>query len=208
MSLHAQKTERKKREILKAATTILTEKGYQGTTVDEIAATLLMTKGSVYYYFENKQDLLYQCFVSLLNESISNINKVNDGMLPYKEKLHKAMVVHIVYVLGEKEEFHLLNKNDSFFSNQQLDHIRALRNEYENLFDQIISGGMKENVFLELDVKIARNLILGAMNWMLEWHAQDGEKELDEFAEMIATYLLRLVLNPEAEMGGIKNESN
>ena len=204
MSLHAQKTEKKKREILKAATSILTEKGYQGTTVDEIAATLLMTKGSVYYYFENKQDLLYQCFVLLLNESISNINKVNDGILPYKEKLHKAMVVHIVYVLGEREEFHLLNKNDSYFSNQQLSHIKSLRNEYEHLFDQIISGGIEENAFLEVDVKVARNLILGAMNWMLQWHAQDGEKELEEFAEMISTYLLRLVLNPETENGGIK----
>lgn len=206
MSLLAQKTEKKKRDILKAATTILTEKGYQGTTVDEIAATLLMTKGSVYYYFENKQDLLYQCFVLLLNESISNINKVNDETLPYKEKLHRAMVVHITYVLGEKEEFDLLNKNDSFFTDEQLDHIRALRNEYEQLFDQMIAGGIEEKIFLKLDVKIARNLILGAMNWMIEWHSQDGEKELNEFAEMIATYLLRLVVDPDAENGGKENE--
>lgn len=207
MSLFAQKTERKKKRIIKAATTILSEKGCQGTTLDEIAATLLITKGSIYYYFENKQDLLYQCFISLLNESIANINVVNVLTLSYKERLHKAMVVHIIYLLEEKEKFDLLNKNDSFFTDQQLDHIRALRNKYEQTFDQMIAGGIEKHVFLKLDIKIARSLIWGAMNWMIESYSQDGEKELEEFAEMVATYLLRLVLDPEAENEEIENES-
>ncbi|AQU80485.1 TetR/AcrR family transcriptional regulator [Planococcus faecalis] len=205
MSLHAQKIAKKKEDIIKAATAIVTEKGYLGTTMEEIAATLLMTKGSVYYYFDNKQDLLYQCFILLLNESIANIEKVEQQNMPYKEKLHQAMVVHIVYVLRERGEFELVTKKESFFDGEQLEHILALRNDYEQLFDRIIAGGVKQRVFLPVDIKIVRNLILGAMNWMIEWYSEDGEKNLDDFAETSASYLMRLVLYSEIENGGIEN---
>lgn len=202
MSLRDRKTAKKKEEIIRAATNIVSEKGYHGTTMEEIASTLLMTKGSVYYYFKNKQDLLYQCFTILLNESIENIEKVKHKPLSHTEKLRQAMVVHIMYVLRERGEFELVARQESPFSAEQLSEIISLRNEYEELFDQIIVDGVRDNVFLPVDIKIVRNLILGAMNWMIEWYSEGGEKDLVDFAETIADYLLRIVIDPKIIKGG------
>lgn len=197
MSLHAKKVAKKKEDIIKAATNIVTKKGFQGTTMEEIAATLLMTKGSVYYYFESKQDLLYQCFVLLLKEMIETIKKINGQTGAHEQKLHDVMVAHITYVLSERGEFELLDRKESYFSEEQTSHIVKLRNDYEQLFDEIITDGIADKVFLAADIKIVRNLILGAMNWMVEWYSEEGEKNLDEFANVTATYLVRLVLPPE-----------
>ena len=52
-SFKERKIAKKKEEILRAAAEVFIEKGYHGTTMEEIAARLLMTKGSMYYYFKN-----------------------------------------------------------------------------------------------------------------------------------------------------------
>ena len=61
MKLSEKKLKKKEEEIILSAVKIVNEKGYQGATMEEIAAELLMTKGSLYYYFKNKEDLIFQC---------------------------------------------------------------------------------------------------------------------------------------------------
>src|SRR5690606_8324081 len=51
--------ERKEREIIDAARVLFFQKGYESTSVDEIAARLEIAKGSVYMYFSNKEELFY-----------------------------------------------------------------------------------------------------------------------------------------------------
>ena len=48
-------------EILKSAAAAFRRRGYHGASVDEIASALEMTKGNLYYYFRNKEDILYAC---------------------------------------------------------------------------------------------------------------------------------------------------
>ena len=59
MKLSEKKLQKKKQEIILSAVKIVNKKGYQGATMEEIAAELLMTKGSLYYYFKNKEDLYF-----------------------------------------------------------------------------------------------------------------------------------------------------
>ena len=58
MSLREKKAARKKEEILRSASLVIARNGYQNATIEDIAAELLMTKGSLYYYFKNKEELL------------------------------------------------------------------------------------------------------------------------------------------------------
>ena len=48
-------------EILKSAAAAFRRRGYHGASVDEIASALEMTKGNLYYYFRNKEEILYAC---------------------------------------------------------------------------------------------------------------------------------------------------
>jgi AcrR family transcriptional regulator len=55
------KFEERRVEILKTAAAAFRRRGYHGASVDEIASALEMTKGNLYYYFRNKEDILYAC---------------------------------------------------------------------------------------------------------------------------------------------------
>ena len=48
-------------EILKSAAAAFRKLGYHGATVEQIAAALRMKKGNLYYYFKNKEDILFAC---------------------------------------------------------------------------------------------------------------------------------------------------
>lgn len=194
MSLRQKKAAKKKEDIIKSAVSIIGEKGYHNTTMEEIASKLLMTKGSVYYYFKDKQDLLYQSQRMLLQESIAHIETIQDKELPIKEKLQKTMIVHIEYLISERTGFAMGAKPEQFFAGGQLEGILQLRNQYSQYMDQLLLEGMKTGVFDSVDIKIVRNIILGAMNWVIEWYSPEGNMDKNALAKIISNYLLRILI--------------
>lgn len=195
VALREQKTARKKEEIIQAAVSVFMEKGYTGTTMEDVAAELLMTKGSVYYYFKDKQELLYQSQKMLLEKSIANIEAIKRAQdLPVIERLRKSMIVHIEYLISERSGFETMVDPERYFSETQVEKIIKLRNNYERNFDQLITEGIERNIFESLDIKIVRNIILGAMNWVIQWYSPKGEKDERDIAELISDYLLRILI--------------
>ena len=193
MSLRERKVAKKKEEILKSAASILAEKGYYGTTMEEIAARLLMTKGSIYYYFKDKQDLLYQSQKILLEQSMVNLEEVLKLDLPAKEKLEKAMYVHLEFLISELSTFAMGIKPEQVFNGEYLEDILRLRVEYAKCYDDLIVEGIESGDFDTVNVRVARNIILGAMNWVVQWYSPE-KKDNGEVAEMISEYLLKIVV--------------
>lgn len=194
MSLRERKTAKKKEDILLMSVRVLSEKGYHGTTMEEIASKLLMTKGSVYYYFRDKQDLLYQSHIMLLGKSIDNIEAIIRQDVPVVDKLQQAMIRHIEYLISERNGFETMIEPEHFFAEQQKKEILQLRDHYGIFFDKLIQEGIEEGVFGSVDVKIVRNIILGAMNWVTQWYSEKGKKDKTEIAESISDYLLHILI--------------
>lgn len=193
MSLRERKTAKKKEDILKSAIQVIAEKGYHATTMEDIAAKLLMTKGSVYYYFKDKQDLLYQSYKMLLEQSNETIEEIQQKNISVNQKLENAMIAHIEFLITERSGFESGMKPEHFFEGEQLDIILELRSKYANSFDQIIEEGIESKVFSEVDVKVVRNIILGAMNWVIQWFSPEGKKGKEDIAQLISNYLMRIL---------------
>ncbi|MDR7078260.1 AcrR family transcriptional regulator [Neobacillus niacini] len=193
-SFRAQKMAKKKQEILRSAAAVLIEKGYQGTTMEEIAAKLLMTKGSMYYYFKNKDDLLHQCHLMIMELCLEGIETVFNSDCTPIEKLRNAIKEHILLATSEKSMFMALAKPNHNFSDEQLKEVLELRKIYSQYFDRIINEGIEKQVFENVDVKMARLIILGALNWIQEWYDQDGPQSAEEISDAYARYLLKMII--------------
>jgi AcrR family transcriptional regulator len=196
-SFRVQKIAKKRKEILRSAASVLAEKGYHGATMEEIAAKLLMTKGSMYYYFKNKDDLLYQCHQMILQISIERIEKVVNSDLNPIEKLRSAIKGHILLATSEKSMFTVLDKPFKTFSDEQLQEVLEIRRIYSEYFDNIIDEGIEKNVFAQVDVRLVRLIILGALNSVQLWYNQDGPQSAEEISENFADYILKMVVKKE-----------
>lgn len=193
-SLREHKISRKKREILDAAIEILLEKDIQQVTMEEIAANLLMTKGSLYYYFKNKDDLIYQCHEMFLSESVTGLLKLVKDKESASEKLKKAIQFHVHYLIDYQKIYNLILKPEREFPKKYLSRILKKRTEYEELFDSIIIEGLDNKEFHITDVRMARMMVLGAMNWIQQWYSEGGERTKDEIAEVYSEYLLKIFI--------------
>ncbi|MEQ2525445.1 TetR/AcrR family transcriptional regulator [Bacillaceae bacterium CLA-AA-H227] len=193
-SFKERKIAKKKEEILRSAAAIFAEKGYHGTTMEEVAAKLLMTKGSMYYYFKNKDDLLFHCHQMIMDKSIVTMEEIFNSPLTWTEKLTNAIKAHVQLATSEKSMFMVMDKPNQHFTDEYLQEILASRTKYAQYFDQILLEGIRSKEFQNIDVKMVRMIILGALNWIQEWYSPEGEKSGEEISEAFSAYLLKIVI--------------
>ena len=144
----------KKEEIFSRAAHIFAKKGYEKTTLEEIAAELKMTKGSLYYYFKGKEDILFQSLMrahSLANEVLSKVAE-NKELSP-KEKLTLAIKEH-VRVLTKKFVYATLRQQDLLLPSKLRKEIMAERDKFQNTFMGIVQEGIEAGSFKEIPLSI------------------------------------------------------
>ncbi len=194
MSLRERKAAKKKEDILRSASLVISREGYHNATMEDIAAELLMTKGSLYYYFKNKEELLYRCHNLILSDAMKKMEEMFQEEISAKEKMEKAIKFHLEVAIREKEIFNLIVKPEQIFSEEHLDEIIEKRAKYAEVFDRIIDEGVQNGEFSIEQKKMARMIILGAANWVQVWHSPEGPYSNEKIEDIYAAYLLKMLV--------------
>lgn len=193
MKLSEKRALKKKEEILKSALAIVNEKGYDGATMEEIAAELLMTKGSIYYYFKNKEDLIFQCHHFVLSQAVRDIEEIIEKDIAILETLSQMVSVHIDYAINERQSFNLIVDPKKTYKEEHLEEVLKLRKYYAELFDETIQKGIDEGIFRVEEPKVARMFILGALNWIQQWVSENGRLSVAELKKLFTEYVLKIL---------------
>lgn len=113
--------EDKKIDIMHAAMQFFSKKGFQSTSMQEIANESGMSKGSLYNYFESKEELLIEVFKFNHDNMVGKAKYINiDDTLEPKEKFKKTLIVEFEGILENKEYYNLLTKSLLFEKNKQI----------------------------------------------------------------------------------------
>ncbi|HLR66691.1 TetR/AcrR family transcriptional regulator [Virgibacillus alimentarius] len=193
MKLSEKKSLKKKEQILLSAVKIVNRHGYDGATMEEIAAELLMTKGSLYYYFKNKGDLMYQCHNLILSKAIDELKEHINEEDSAEEMLRNMIITHIDFAIEEQETFNLITRPYHTFNKEQLQEVLKLRKNYSGLFDQVIEKGLSSKAFKIKEPIIARMFMLGSMNWIQQWYNPDGRLSKKELQKIFGDYMIKLL---------------
>lgn len=193
MNLSKRKILAKKEQILSTAISVVNRNGYEGATMEEIASELLMTKGSLYYYFKSRGDLMYQCYNFVLSQATEELEEELQKEGTAEEILRSMITKHITYAIEEKETFNLIIEPKRTFDDEQLQLVLNLRRYYSGLFDQAIARGIETKEFHVKEPVIARMMILGAMNWIQQWYQPNGKMNKKELKETFGDYILKIL---------------
>jgi len=193
MSLRERKVAKKKEDILRSASLVISRNGYQNATMEDIAAELLMTKGALYYYFKNKEEILYSCHDLILSAAMEQMEAIYQEELSSMEKMKKAIKTHLDIAIREKEVFNLIVKPEQLFSEDNIEEIIEKRDQYARIFDKIIAEGVKRGEFTVSDKKMARMIILGATNWVQVWYSPEGKFKKEKVEDIYAEYFLKML---------------
>ncbi len=176
-------------EILKSAALAFRQLGYHGATVEQIAAALAMKKGNLYYYFKNKEDILFGCHQYSLDNLLGILAEIEASDAKPDEKLRRLIVSFVHIILDHLFGIALFMDLEALSPEH-----RAAVIERRDLFDRglrrVVQQGVEDGLFRQVDVKLVSFAILGAVNWIRRWYHPDGPSTSQEIADRFADFLL------------------
>ena len=176
-------------EILKSAAAAFRRRGYHGASVEEIADALHMTKGSLYYYFRNKEEILYFCHDYSVDILLDLLRRVEaEGRSP-EEKL-RQLIVSFVHMIIDELHGTALTMDLQALSPAHLRQVIAKRDRFDRGVRRVVEQGMRSGAFAPGDPKLVTFAILGAVNWITRWFDPRGPARSDDIARAFADYLV------------------
>ncbi len=187
-------------DLVRAAARLFREKGFDGTTIRDIAHAVGMRSGSPFYHFANKHELLMAVMEEGLRLGLDRTTDAVDPALSASERFRQLVRTH----------YGILHDTGSDFIPVMLYDWRSLPAQYKrriielkDRYDAIWQGTLDElheQGLLRADAKLARLMILGAMNFSATWYrarpksarAATHRVDLDE----LAAQTVALVLHP------------
>lgn len=194
MSFREERAAERKMNIIRVAAKLFSEKGYHDATLEDIAKNLKYTKGSIYYYINSKQELLFQCHELAMDMLISRLEEILATDWPVEVKLKEGIKAHIEMVVGEMSLVTVALGQEFELQEDYRQVIVKKRDRYERYFRQLVDEGIAKGTFRPLASKMAVFIIMGAVNWIPRWYREKGSMSKEEIAEFYADYLVRPLL--------------
>jgi AcrR family transcriptional regulator len=176
-------------DILKSAAAAFRRLGYHGATVEQIAAALHMKKGNLYYYFRNKEEILFACHQYSLERLLALLGEVEHSGLPPDEKIRRLIVAFVHTILDELHGTALFLDLEAM-SPSHLKTIIAGRDRFDHGMRRVLEEGIRTGAFGQADAKLLSFAILGAVNWIPRWYSPDGPASSQDIADRFADYLI------------------
>ena len=176
-------------EILKSAACAFRRLGYHGASVEQIAAALHMKKGNLYYYFKNKEEILFACHQYSLDRLLALLDEIEARAMPPTEKLRRLIVAFVHTILDELHGTALFLDLEAL-SAAHLKTVIARRDRFDQGMRRVLHEGIRGGFFEGTDPKLLSFAILGAVNWIPRWYNPGGPASSQEIADRFADYLI------------------
>lgn len=184
-----------------AATDLFAEKGYNGTSIADLAKELGLTTASLYYHVSGKQELLFRVLETGMADFLGRLEDVVGRDVPHREKLRLAVENHLDFVLSKQKAVKVFLRERRFLESGYREHYQVRVDRYDHLFTTLVRQAMDAGAIPRGDATLVRLAILGMINWVVEWYRSGGRlSEQEVRAEMTGMIMDRL-LAPAAGSG-------
>ena len=170
-------------EILSSAATLFADKGFRAITINDVAASLGYTKSVVYYYFKNKNEILWQIFNRMHQCYEDTIVGILQEDLPTDETLKKILCQHALNVMQRKDWTAIYFRDESELEEPQRLLIRKRKREYDKMIEGVYQRGVDEGLFKPVPTHIAVSGFMGMCNWLHTWFDENGKMTAEQIAE-------------------------
>lgn len=183
----------RKSAIVEAAAELFSVKGYEATTVRDIAERAGVLSGSLYAHIATKEDLYLAIVRQAAEQFTRALTPVVEGHFTPRLKLTRGVEAHMK-VIGESRSGALVYLEDvPMLSDATRIEARRLRRQYELLWNTILDEGIADGAFGVRDKTMVRLFLLSALNGIPRWYREDGRLSNDAVAKSYAELAWKLV---------------
>ncbi len=179
------------RGIYRQAARIIYEKGFEATSMGDIAEAVDLTKGGLYYYIKGKKALLF----AIMNFAMNLIQtEVMEPALEEEDperRLAALVAGHIHLVIQDPCAMHILVAEDEGLDQRHREAIDERKQQYPELLRESIEQVLAEREDpRDIDPTVAAYGLLGTIQWVVRWYREDGRLSTDEVVEQLTQLAL------------------
>ncbi|MEJ9282069.1 TetR/AcrR family transcriptional regulator [Ureibacillus thermosphaericus] len=181
-----------KEKIIEASIRLFENKGYSETSIQDIVDELGVTKGTFYYYFSSKEELLME----IHQNYIDHILKVQEDIISDESKNNRTKLFEIIYMLLRSIKTHgpsalIFFREMNNLSEASLAEIIPKRDKFRFNIEKVVQEGISSGEFRsDLNPSIITLGILGMTNWSYKWFKPDGPLSDKEVSEIYTEIIL------------------
>ncbi|MBN6053733.1 TetR family transcriptional regulator, partial [Nonomuraea sp. RK-328] len=161
--------------LLSAATRLFAERGFEGTSVQEIVLAAGVTKGAMYHYFSSKDDLLHEIYARVLRMQMDRLTRIADGPGTVAERLHAAAADVVETTTANLDDSKIFFRSMHLLAPETQKSVRAERRRYHERFRDLVAEGQREGTFSDLvPADLVVDYFFGSVHHLGTWYHADG----------------------------------
>lgn len=172
----------RREDVLERAGELMAAKGYDGTSMRDIASAVGMLPGSLYYHFPSKEALFLALHRRVVSEMAERVTRVLEGVDDPWDRLEAASHAHLEGLLLTGNLVAIVSPEFLGERHEISDAIRAERRSYETIFRDLVKALPLPE---EIDRRILRLHLFGALNWTPTWYEENKGASPGEIARQI-----------------------
>lgn len=179
----------KRNAVLREATRIIARKGFHNTSLDDVAAALQVSKGTLYNYVTDKLEILYECHVMSLDMGLQAAAFAEKHGTTGYAKLRLNLRA---YIRWQNQALGAGGVTSDVTALRPTDRrkIIARRDEIEDRLVSFIEEGIEDGTIRRIDPKLAVFTFMGAVTNVQSWYSPKGRLGLNEIADGMVDLLM------------------
>lgn len=177
-------------QIIQISSRMFRKKGYESTTMRDIAFEVGMEAASLYHHIQSKDEILNSICFQMAEKFSLVMKEVNDIYFNAEERLRMAIKMHVELLTDNLDYSFVFLHEWRSLKEPHLAEFIKLRHAYENEFRLLVRHGIDEDVFDHVEEKFAVLSILSSVNWITEWYKPDGAMNPSEIATHISDFIM------------------
>jgi AcrR family transcriptional regulator len=175
-------------QILDVAADIFHRRGYDATSMQDIADAVGILKGSLYHYITSKEDLLFGIVEQMLQELTPHLGRWRTLEGDSLTRIATFIEEYVLHIIRNRVKIAVLFQEFSALSGGRRAKVLQFQRQYDVFLRELIESGQKDgSISPAVDSKVAVNAIFGMANWTYRWYRPSGDRTPEEIAHTIAS---------------------
>jgi AcrR family transcriptional regulator len=184
--------QKQKLAAIRAAAGVFSDKGFHGASTGDIAQRLGIQQGSLYYYFDSKEEALEEVCLYGLQQYTENMDAIASGAEPFETKLFAIVSNHLGSYRSRSEALKVHNDERLYLPPERRRRLKAIGSHYREQLEAIINDGIAAGEVRDsIDSHFMAQSVIGMCNGLGEIIVRDPDADVFDLAKKCTDLLLQ-----------------
>lgn len=182
-------------QIIEVAVELFAERGYDATSLQDIADAVGIRKATLYAHITHKEQFLQIICETYMNEAVNNAEAVYASDATAKEKLNE--IAHFLFASIERYRPHVtvFLQEMRHLDNEGFHEVRRKRDRWERIVVTILEDGAASGELRVAEPRVVAFLFVGMVQWAYRWYRPTGELDVDQLTALTVDMIAKGIVN-------------